>query len=204
MIKIVLTLFSLVLGIAAWQSDRFLDLWLTANQQGSIHYDKQNYIEAARRFDNGYLKGLSFYAAGDFISATTTFSRLDTAEAMFYLGNSYAQQELLAEAILAYEEALTKQAEFPAAQFNLNWVSGLKELEDAVYEDAGGTGGRLEADEFVFDDRAENAIDEINETEMRAQGMSDQEIEQLWMRRVQTTPGDFLSLKFSYQVGDQR
>ncbi len=204
MIKIVLTFFSLVLGIAAWQSDRFLDLWLTANQQGSIHYDKQNYIEAARRFDNGYLKGLSFYAAGDFISATTTFSRLDTAEAMFYLGNSYAQQELLAESISAYEEALTKQAEFPAAQFNLNWVIGLKELEDAVYEDAGGTGGRLEADEFVFDDRAENAIDEINETEMRAQGMSDQEIEQLWMRRVQTTPGDFLSLKFSYQAGDQR
>lgn len=201
MIKASFIILALVLAITAYQSDRIMDLWLTPNQQGSIQYRNQNYIEAARRFDNPYSTGLAFYAAEDFVNATNAFSRLDTAAAKFYLGNAYAQQELLSEAISAYDQALDLQADFPAALFNRNWVSGLKELDDAVYEDAGGTDGQLEADEIVFDDRAEDAVTEINEAQMRAQGMSDQEIEQLWMRRVQTTPGDFLALKFSYQAG---
>ena len=204
MIRAAFILFILGLSIATYQSNRFVELWLTPDQYGSLLYKNENYIAAARSFDNIHSRGLSYYAAEDFISATNTFKQLDTAAAFFYLGNAYAQQEMLAEAISAYDEALIRQPEFSAAQFNRNWVNGLKELDDAVYEDAGGTGGQLEADEIVFDDRAENAIGEMNEQEMRAQGMSDQQIEQLWMRRVQTTPGDFLALKFSYQAGAQR
>ena len=201
MIRVVFILFFVSLAAATYQTDRFVDLWLTGDQRGSILYGGEEYIAAARSFDDVYAKGLSFYAAQDFLSATNAFGQLSTVQSLFYLGNSFAHQELLDEAIEAYDEALLQKADFPEAQFNRDWVNGLKELRDAQYEDAGGTGGQLEADEFVFDDKAEDAISEINEQQMSAQGMSDQQIEQLWMRRVQTTPGDFLALKFSYQIG---
>ena len=33
-----------------------------------------------------------------------------------------------------------------------------------------------------------------------ARGLSDEQLQEMWMRRVQTTPGDFLALKFAYQL----
>jgi len=36
--------------------------------------------------------------------------------------------------------------------------------------------------------------------EAAAQGVSDAELEAMWMRRVQTTPGEFLRLKFAREL----
>ena len=52
----------------------------------------------------------------------------------------------------------------------------------------------------MFDDRAVNAMGEMTIDEARLQGLSPEAIREMWMRRVQTTPGDFLRLKFAYQA----
>ena len=88
-------------------------------------------------------------------------------------------------------------------------MQGLLELEQQEYDDAGGTGGKLEADRIVFDERAKNAKQTMSAEELAAQadkvqGLSDQQLQTMWMRRVQTTPGDFLRLKFSYQQQKQQ
>ena len=173
---------------------------LTPDQQGRYYYERGEFNKAARAFTRPLWKGLAFYAAKDYASAAPLFAELDNAQGYFYLGNALARQERLAEAVDAYNKALGLQPDFEEAAFNLDWVTGLLELEHKEYEDAGGTGGKLRADKIVFDERAKNARQTTTAQEMKAaQGLSDEQIQTMWMRRVQTTPGDFLRLKFSYQ-----
>jgi Ca-activated chloride channel family protein len=106
----------------------------------------------------------------------------------------------LKQALDAYDEALALRPDFPEATANRRWVSGLYELSQKEYDDAGGTGGMLEADEIVYDDRAKDATGTMTAQEAVAQGVSDAELEAMWMRRVQTTPGDFLRLKFATEL----
>ncbi len=184
-------------------SGRFVGLWLTPDQQGRRHFERGDYIAAARAFEDPLWKGIAAYSAGDFVAATSLFASLDGARAHFYRGNSLAQRDLLDEAVVAYRRALALQGEFPAATFNLEWVSGILALRDAQYEDAGGTGGQLAADDFVIDDRGQDAVQTMAVAEARAQGLSDAQLEEMWMRRVQTTPGDFLAFKFAFQLGEE-
>ena len=184
-----------LLAAAAW-----IDWWLTPDQQGRVHFERGEHERAARAFTNPEWKGLAFYAAGDFVAAAQVFAGIETAAGRFHLGNALAQQERLAEAVAAYREALTLRPDWEPAAFNLQWVQGLLELERQEYEDAGGTGGKLAADDFVFSDRAAGAQQTMTAEEAAAQGLTDAELERMWMRRVQTTPGDFLALKFAYQA----
>jgi len=178
----------------------FIDWWLTPDQQGRVLFERGEYSQAAQRFSDPLWKGLAYYASEDFVSATSWFAQIDTAYGRFYLGNALAHQDRLAEALAAYDEALALQPEFAEAQFNRDWVRGLYELSQKEYEDSGGTGGQLGADDFVFDDRAKNAEQTMSEAEARSQGLTDEQIESIWMRRVQTTPAEFLAIKFSYQL----
>lgn len=199
-IRSVFIIFFLGLAFATYRADSFIDLWLTADQQGNYLYHQQDYIKAAQRFDDSYRKGLSYYAGEDFYNAIAILQTVETTQALFTIANAYAQLELLQESIEIYTAVLVIDPDFAAAQFNLNWVTGLKALDDKEFDDAGGTDGKLKADEFVIDNKADNALGEISAQEIQAQGLSDEQMQALWMRRVQTTPGDFLAYKFAYQV----
>ena len=196
------TILVLALSVLAAGSAQaaFIDWWLTPDQQGRVLFERGEYSQAAQRFSDPLWKGLAYYASEDFVSATSWLARVDTAYGRFYLGNALAHQDRLAEALAAYDEALALEPEFEQAQFNRDWVQGLYELSQKEYEDFGGTGGKLGADGFVFDDRAKNAEQTMSEAEARSQGLTDDQIESIWMRRVQTTPAEFLAIKFSYQL----
>ena len=196
------TILALMLTLLAAGSAHaaFVDWWLTPDQQGRVLFERGEYAQAAQRFSDPLWKGLAYYASEDFVSATTWFAQVDTAYGYFYLGNSMAHQDRLEEALAAYDEALALEPEFGEAQFNRDWVQGLYELSQKEYEDVGGTGGKLGADDFVFDDRAKNAEQTMTEAEASAQGLTDEQIESIWMRRVQTTPAQFLEIKFAYQL----
>lgn len=193
-----LLLLSVLLGVTACTPP--LDAFLTADQQGRYWLECGEPLRAARAFDDRLWKGLAYYAAADFAAAAAALAPLDTARGRFQYGNTLARQERLPEAVSAYERALALQPNFPEATFNLDWVRDLLELEQKEYEDAGGTGGKLEADKIVFDERGQKGKGEMTTVEARAQGLSESELRELWMRRVQTTPGDFLRLKFAYQA----
>jgi len=179
----------------------FIQLWMTPDQQGRYKYEREHYQDAARLFEDKRWKATSFYKAGDFSNAALLFGKFDTASGYFNQGNALAKMEKLQPAADAYNKALALQLEFPEAQFNLDWVIGLLELSLKEYDDAGGTGGKLKADKIVIDERGAKATGEMSMQEMQAhQGLSDEALQDMWMRRVQTTPGDFLRLKFSYQL----
>ncbi len=182
-------------------ADGFLDWWLTPDQQGRLHFKRGDYQTSARAFESAQWKALAFYKAGDFANAAALFAKDESAEGYFNLGNALAKQEKLAPAVAAYKRALELRPEFPEAAFNLDWVDGLLKLSQKEYEDAGGTGGKLGADRVVFDKRGAQGTGEMTAQQLQAEkGLSDEQLREMWMRRVQTTPGDFLRLKFSYQL----
>lgn len=199
--RIILTTLFLAVWPATASAVSFVDWFLTPDQQGRMYFEQGDYARSAQRFETRLWKAIAYYKAGDFASAVAIFGKLGTAEGAFYLANCYARQEQLGQAIAAYQRALDLRPDFPEAQFNLEWVKGLKKLDDKEYEDDGGTGGQLEADRIVFDERGAKGQGEMSTTELQARtGLSDSELQDMWMRRVQTTPGDFLQFKFAYQL----
>jgi hypothetical protein len=67
-------------------------------------------------------------------------------------------------------------------------------------DDAGGTGGQLEADAIVFDERPQKSSDAPQVEVVTGGELSDAQLQALWPRRVQTMPADFLRAKFAYQL----
>ncbi|MDC0948495.1 hypothetical protein OAS86_04040 [Gammaproteobacteria bacterium] len=189
------------LSIAARaEADTWLGWWLTADQQGRLQYQRGNYLLAARAFEDTKWKGLAYYAAGDFGNAAQYFAQSDDSDSRFLAANALARQEKLGDALAQYQALLAQQPDFSEALFNRDWVQRLIDLDALQYQDAGGTGGKLGADRVVYDHRAQQASGEVTARELAAeQGLSESELQRMWMRRVQTTPADFLSLKFAYQ-----
>ena len=85
---------------------RFVDLWLTADQQGQRAMDRGDYREAALRFEDPMRKGTAYYLEQDFSSALAEFAAVDTAEGWFNRGNSLAHLERYEEAVEAYVDKI--------------------------------------------------------------------------------------------------
>jgi len=195
-----------VVFVSCGQSDlRFVDLWLTPDQQGQRAMDRGDYAESAMRFEDPLRKGTAYYLEQDFSSALGEFAKLDTAEGWFNRGNSLAHLERYEEAMEAYRRALELQPDFPRAEANLEYMEPFLPLEFEGGE-MGTVGRDAAADDIVFDadkDRLnEEGIDTV--TEGGEQTLTDQQLAELWLRQVDTSPTSFLRYKFAYQaqVGD--
>ncbi len=169
--------------------------WFTPDQQGWRYFQRNQFEDAATTFHDPMWSGAAWYRAGEFKKASQQFARRDSAEAYFNQGNS---QLMIAEydaAINCYDRALEKRTDWPAAIENRAIaVARAKALD---FEGGNMTGGKLGADEIVFDNKAGNS--EQTEEFAGDEPLSNQEIQALWLRRVQTKPGDFLRSKFAFQ-----
>ncbi|MCO8165045.1 VWA domain-containing protein [Pseudomonas sp. 21LCFQ010] len=114
----------------------FQDLWLRADQQGQRLMQKKRPGEAAQRFTDPRWKGTALYAAGDYAAAAQQFAGGDTPADHYNRGNALAMSGELEAALDAYEQALERQPDFPAAQFNLSLVQqALDQLQPAATDE---------------------------------------------------------------------
>jgi Ca-activated chloride channel family protein len=180
---------------------RFADLWFTPDQQGQRALDQGDYSEAAAHFEDPQRKGTAYYLGEDFSSALAQFAMVDTAEGWFNRGNALAHLERYEEAMDAYRQALELQPDFPRAEANLDYLEPFLPLETEGGE-MGTVGKDAAADEIVFDadkDRLDQeGIDTVMEGEEQA--LSDQQLTEIWLRQVDTSPTSFLRYKFAYQA----
>lgn len=189
---------SLLLGIAfiAACFHYGMDLWLTPDQQGRRHYDRGEFKQAAAVFHDPMWQGAALYRAGEFEDAAQAFTRQDSDEGQFNQGNAWLMHGTYEQAIACYDRALEKRPGWKEAEENKQ----LAIARDAKLSKTGGDMGNqtLGADKIVFDKDAKN--DEGQETVIReGTAASDQEIQAMWLRRIQTRPADFLKARFSYQ-----
>jgi len=141
-------------------------------------------------------RGAALYRSGDFAAAAEVYARLDTAAGQFNRGNALVLQGEYAQAIEAYERSLRRRPGWQEARDNLE----IARLRAARLQTEGGdmTGGRLEADEIVFDAGSPGS-DEAPDPDT-AGALDDQTLQALWLRRVQTRPEDFLRARFAFQL----
>lgn len=193
-------LLMLVMGCGGGEL-RFVDLWLTQDQQGQRAFEKGDYATAGKHFENPLRKGTALYLTEDFDRALAEFAKLDTAEGWFNRGNALAHLERYEEAMEAYERALEIQSDFPQAQANLEYLEPFLPLEFEGGE-MGTVGRDAAADEIVFDadqQRLDEAgIDTVMEESQEM--ISDQQLADIWLRQVDTSPTSFLRYKFAYQA----
>lgn len=183
------TLLSLLVSITS------ASLWLTPDQEGMFYYNRGEFIPAAEAFLDPEWQGASWYKAGEFNKAAQAFSRRDTAEANYNQGNALLMHGKYEQAITRYDTALQKKPDWPEAKENREIAAA----RAAMVEKKGGdmTGGQLGADDIVFDNNAKKS--EETEDVGGGEAPSNQEIQAIWLRRVQTRPADFLKAKFAFQ-----
>lgn len=187
------------------QEFRFIDLWLTADQQGRKLFEKGDYTEAALKFEDPMWKGISYYYNEDYESAIQHFSRLETAESYFNLGNAYVHIEAYNQALESYTKALEQKPDYVEAKHNQKLVQDILERiarEQKEKDQRIQPGPQLGADEIKIADPEDQKKREETEgepIELQQEMYSDEQLNEMWMRRVQTSPADFLRNKFALQ-----
>lgn len=171
----------------------FIDLWLTKDQQGRYAFEKGDYKTAAQKFQDPLWKGIAAYHAGDYPEAISSFAMVDSAEGYFHLGNCYAHLKKYADAITAYDEAIKRKPGFPEAIANRALV--LSFIPKQKKDDEGEEAPDLPPDEVKFDDKGKRGkTGKVQVPQWDPSKMAD-----IWMRRIQVTPADFLRQKFLIQ-----
>lgn len=186
----------------AHAQQRFVDLWLTPDQQGQLKFNDGEFAQAAKRYSDPMHRGVAHFRAGEFEAAAAAFGQMNSPETAFNRGNALVMLGQYEPAIASYDRALQAQPGWAAAAENKRTAEVRLERLAPPEDDAGGTGGKLGADDIVLDERGERGSE--NQVVEGEQANSDEEIRALWLRRVQTRPADFLRAKFAFQLARQR
>ena len=176
------------------------DFWFTPEQRGQRLFDEGRYLDAAGVFTSPARMGVAYFRGGDFENAASVFGRIRSPEAAYNRGNSLVMLGRYEEAIEAYENALEARPGWLEAEQNLAIAIARKERMAPPDSDEGGTGGMLEADELVFDDTGRVDKSGTESVSDEGQGLSEDEMRAVWLRRVQNDPAEFLRARFSYQL----
>lgn len=171
--------------------------WFTPDQQGQRLFNKGEFVEAAETFHDPLWQGTAWYRAGEFEKAALAFSRHDSAKAKFNQGNALLMHGNYEDAATCYEQALKMRPDWQEAVENHAIAVARATMVEAKGGDLGDQ--KIGADKIVFDKNAKN--EEGQDTDIAGDKMlSNQDIQALWLRRVQTRPSDFFRKKFAYQL----
>lgn len=174
---------------------RFLDLWLTPDQQGRHYFDRGDFGTASERFEDPVWKGVSLYRAGDYQGALNAFALADTADSYYNQGNALAHLGKYPEAVKSYEVALESRPGWKEAEENLALVKSLippPKKEEKPEE--GGIPPTYSPDQVQFDDT------KGQKGKVQVPKWDEKQMAQMWLRNIQTTPADFLRQKFAIQA----
>ena len=191
----------LLLAGAAPARASWLDLFLTPDQQGQRLFDSGDFVTASQRFSNPERIGAAFYRAGEFEQAAAVWGRSATPEAAYNRANALVLLGRYDEAIDSYRRAIAQRPDWVEARRNMELAALRRARLAPPEDDYGGTGGMLEADEIVMDSSgrvAQSGAEQVLEAETGA--LDDAALRAVWLRRVDTRPGDFLALRFAQQL----
>lgn len=171
-------------------------LFITADQSGYRYYEKRNYLDAAKEFEDLSFKGASYFRAAEFKNAKSLYQNLNSKEDTYNLGNTFVMLGDYDNAIETYERALEIDPNFKEAQENLAVAKARKILKEPENDGTTGIGDHMDMqpDEVVYDNTEGKGEDDTRSAEKDAAKGNP-----AWLDRLQTGPKDFLKNKFSYQ-----
>jgi len=180
----------------------FIDLWLTRDQQGRRLFERGDFAAAARTFEDPMWRGVAAYRADDFPGALQAFALVQAPDGDFNLGNTYARLRDWERAIAAYDRVLEAQPGRADAAANRALVAALRdaEAEEQPPPPSGDAAPpTFDADEVAFD----NEEDQGSEGEVEMSVLTDEQIAEMWLRQLTTSPAQFLRGKFAIQAANR-
>ncbi|KAA9133530.1 hypothetical protein F3N42_04060 [Marinihelvus fidelis] len=185
------------LAYGSWAVPGF---WMKPERHGDRLMAAKQYGEAAEAYTDPWSIGVAQYRNGDFKEAVQTFARVPGATGAYDRGNALLMHGAYEEAIDAYDRALGFRPGWQEAEDN----KALAIARKKVIDDAGAnrdqeSAGAYDPDQTVVDQQ-QGDDKKGDPQEMNGDPMSDEALRASWLRRVQTTPADFLRAKFAYQA----
>ncbi len=164
---------------------RFLAYWLTPDQQGRWWLERNAPERAATHFDDALWRGAAHARAQQWQAAADAFAQLDSAAGWFNQAQMLARLGRYADAVAAYEEALTRAPGWPAALDDQARVRSLipAELEPTPGEPSTTPGERAG-----------------KPAPRQPRSLSEHEVAELWLQRLDTSPAGFLRRKFALEA----
>lgn len=198
-------IFLLAFGVvwAATNPQGFLNLWLTPDQQGRLWFNYGDYQRAARSFENPRWKGMSLYAAQDFMAAAQYFSQYQDPESLLARANALAQAREYLDARDAYEELAERYPQHPAPTINIPIIQEIidanRELSESQVSESGDMSS--DNDDGPRSSEGDERLTTIEREQLTAeQLLQDPGLTAMWLRQVQRNPSEFLSTKFDLQL----
>jgi len=147
-------------------------------------------------------RGVAAYRADDFPGALQAFALVQAPDGDFNLGNTYARLRDWERAIAAYDRVLEAQPGRADAAANRALVAALRdaEAEEQPPPPSGDAAPpTFDADEVAFD----NEEDQGSEGEVEMSVLTDEQIAEMWLRQLTTSPAQFLRGKFAIQAANR-
>ena len=185
---------------------RFMDLWMTSDQQGRFYLEKGDYEKAAARFEDLTWKAVAYYLNENFDIAVELFARIETADGFFNLGNAYAHGQNYLLARNAYTQVLRLNPQHEGAARNRKIVQDIiddiNRMSESQQAEMGEQSKELNENDPKRAEGAERKDMVPQEVEQLSaeQILKDQKLHDIWMRQVQPNPAQFLSVKFFMQL----
>jgi Ca-activated chloride channel family protein len=190
---LILFFFVLILVIGTLRNPNF---WNGPDRRGDALLRQKKFELAAKTYIDPVRQGIAFYRAGDFEKAAKAFVRVPDAVGAFNQGDALLMHGAYDQAVAAFDRALSFRPAWKEAEENRALALARR---DAIKKQAGDQGADQDPDEIVVDLNAKHSEKKANSS-IEGDALSDEEVQATWLRRVQTTPGDFLRLKFAYQA----
>lgn len=185
-----------ILAIGSWRNPEF---WRSADRHGDQLMAKHQYREAARTYRNPWRIAVAQYRNGDFEDAAKTFARVPGETGAFNQGNAWLMHGAYDSAVKSYDRALGFRPQWKLAEDNKALALARKKLIDDAGENRDQeSADAYKPDELVFDQKGDDQ--KSKPKEINGEQLSDADLRATWLRRVQTSPGDFLRAKFAYQA----
>ena len=187
---------ALVLAVGTVRNPNF---WRTADERGDAFSRARNFDAAAKAYTDPWRIGVAQYRAGNFEAAAKTFARVPGAAGAFDAGDAWLMHGKYEQAIAAYDRALGFRPGWKEAEDNRALAVARRDKHAAAgeYRDEEEPPDE-KPDDIVFDQKGGAAR---KPPELAGgQPLSDEALQATWLRRVQTTPGDFLRAKFAYEA----
>jgi Ca-activated chloride channel family protein len=152
-------------------------IWQHRERDAYDAYQQGDYQRSASLSANPLLQGAAFYRNGDYQLAAEAFARDEQPESHYNRGNALVRLNLLADAISAYDQALTLEPGFDKARYNKHLLElYMRRLEagddenaaDSTENSANSNDSSQSGSESRFEDGPLQAINPADEQRLEA------------------------------------
>ncbi|MEY8213828.1 MAG: tetratricopeptide repeat protein [Colwellia sp.] len=183
---------------------KFIDLWLTRDQQGQILFNFAHYEKASAIFNDTRWQAYSLYGAEKFEQSATLYNQYSLPDDILSRANALAHDRRYVKARDLYQSILDNDGNNKGALNNIKIVQEIIDEVNLMSESQkteDGDSVKELGDEPKTGDGAEKKearkqkVDQLSAEQL----LLDPKLNEMWLRQVQKDPARFLAQKFYMQ-----